>query len=155
MAQADRGLLRPELVFLGMDAPDRSSLFSQLEARLAPLGYVTPDWLERIEERERTFPTGLATATVGIALPHADGCVTRPYIAVVRPLEPVAFEPMAGVGGTVQAGLVLNLGVTREGGQVEVLQGLMNLFMQEGPVRRLMAQTTGEGMVSTLLEYLG
>jgi PTS system galactitol-specific IIA component len=81
--------------------------------------------------------------------------VTRPYIAVVRPLEPVAFEPMAGVGGTVQAELVLNLGVTREGGQVEVLQGLMNLFMQEGPVRRLMAQTTGEGMVSTLLEYLG
>ena len=155
MRDADRELLRPELVFLGMDAPDRASLFSQLGARFAPLGYVTPDWLERIEVRERAYPTGLATATVGIALPHADGCVARPYIAIVRPLAPVAFEPMAGVGDTVEAELVLNLGVTREGGQVEVLQGLMNLFMQEDPVRRLMAQTTGEGMVSTLLEFLG
>ena len=153
MSQADRELLKPELVFLDMDAPDRSSLFSQLEAKLSPLGYITPDWLEKIEERERKFPTGLATATIGIALPHADGCVVKPYIAIVKPREPVAFEPMAGVGDTVEASLVMNLGVTRDGGQVEVLQSLMNVFMRDDAVERIMAQTTGEDMVSTFLEY--
>lgn len=150
MATADASLLSPELVFFDIEATDRHDLLRQLGERLAPLGYVTQDWLAKIEAREDEYPTGLHTKTIGIAIPHADGCVRRQYIAVVKPQRPVTFEPMAGIGGPVEASLVLNLGVTRDGGQVEVLQRLMNVFMDASSVEEIMSQTTPRGMVDAL-----
>lgn len=155
MASGETGLLRPELVFFDVDAKDEHELFEQLGERLRPLGCITDDWLERIESREGQYPTGLHTKTIGIALPHADGCVREQYIAVVKPVRPVVFRPMAGIGGPVEASLVLNLGVTRDGGQVEVLQQLMNVFMDEDSVAEIMAQTTPEGMVRALSRHFG
>lgn len=155
MAAQDAGLLSPELVFFDIDAADEHDLLRRLGERLAPLGCVTDDWLERIEAREREYPTGLHTKTIGIAIPHADGCVRRQYIAVVKPVRPVTFEPMAGIGGPVEASLVLNLGVTRDGGQVEVLQRLMNIFMDAASVEEIMAQTTPQGMVDALAWHFG
>lgn len=155
MAADASGLLRPELVFLGVDAKDEHELFEELEGRLMPRGLITDDWLERIESRESQYPTGLHTKTIGIALPHADGCVREGYIAVVKPARPVVFRPMAGIGGPVEASLVLNLGVTRDGGQVEVLQQLMNVFMDGEAVTEIMAQITPEGMVCALSRHFG
>lgn len=152
---ADEALLRPELVFFDVDAADEHELLAQLAERLVPLGCVTDDWLEKVEARERAYPTGLHTKTIGIAIPHADGCVLRQYIAVVRPRRPVVFQPMAGIGGPVEASLVLNLGVTRDGGQVEVLQRLMNVFMDQDNVDEVMSQTTPEGMVAALSRHFG
>lgn len=153
--ETDDSLLRPELVFFDLDAADEHELFSQLGERLRSLGYVTDDWLEKIEARERAYPTGLHTKTMGIAIPHADDCVRKQYIAVVKPAEPVVFEPMAGIGGPVEASLVLNLGVTRDGGQVEVLQQLMDVFMDSDAVDEIMAQKTPQGLADTLSRHLG
>lgn len=147
-------LLDPRLVFFDIDAVDWRDLFRQLETRLRPAGVVTDDWLTKITDREAQFPTGLQTATTAIALPHADGCVVRPYIAVVRPVHPVAFDAMAGIGDAVDASLVINLGLTREGGQVGALQELMNLFMSEEAVADIMGQTTPQGMVSAALRHI-
>lgn len=150
----DGSLFRPELVFFDIDATDWKDLMRQLGERLAPLGYTKPDWYQKITAREEKYPTGLQTKTVAIAIPHADDCVEREYIAVVRPVHPVTFKPMANIGNPVDAGLVLNLGVTRDGGQVAVLQALMNLFMNEEAVQKIMEQTTAEGMVQTISGYL-
>ncbi len=55
---------------------------------------------------------GLACQELGVAIPHADPChIIKPYIAVVRPKTPVAFEPMVGMGDTVGARLIVNLGL--------------------------------------------
>ena len=73
-------------------------------------GYVADTWLDAIRERERAYPTGLACQELGVAIPHADPChIIKPYIAVVRPKTPVAFEPMAGMGDMVGAQLIVNL----------------------------------------------
>ena len=76
--------------------------------------------------------------------------IVEPYIAVVKPPRPVTFDFMAGMGDPVDAELVINLGITRDGGQVQVLQELMNLFQDEAAVADIMAQTTGEGMVAAI-----
>lgn len=147
-------LLAPQYVFFDIGAKDRTDLFRELERRLRPLGVITEDWLQKVSEREERFATGLQTSTIALALPHADDCVVTPYIAVVKPIHPIVFQPMAGIGGPVEASLIVNLGITKDGGQVGALQDLMNLFMSDEAVADIMAQTTPEGMVSAFNRHV-
>ncbi len=147
----DTGLFRPDLTFLDWDCVDVDDLFDRLDAVLLPTGYVRPSWRAAVAERERAYPTGLMTAACGIALPHADAEHTaRPFIAVVRPVRPVTFEPMAGLGDAVPAELVVCLGFTHDIEQVGALQHLMNVFMDVERVGRVLAQTTPEGLIAAL-----
>ena len=83
-----------------------------------------------------------------VAIPHVDPeHIKRPYIAVIKPKTPIVFEAMAGMGYDVPAQLIVNLGVMRDGGQVAVLQKLMNIFMNEGYATELTGITDAQGMV--------
>lgn len=153
-AKADTSLFKPELVFFDFEATTRDELFSELGARLDAQGYIKDTWYEAVTTRERKYPTGLQTPTLALAIPHADPqYLERPYIAIVKPKVPIEFEAMAGIGDPVDARLIINLGVLRDGGQVEVLQTLMNIFMDDGAAARIMAQDTPEGMVSAITEH--
>ena len=104
----------------------------------------------KLPDRERSYATGLQTPTIGVAIPHADGCINRPYIAVIKPVKPVTFQPMGGIGGPVDAELIVNLGIMSEGGQVEMLQGLMRIFTNDEAVADIMAQMTPEDLVASI-----
>lgn len=92
----DLELLKPELVFVDIDAVDTEDLFRQMQARLDSMGYIKDNWLDAMLERERKYATGLQTPTIGVAIPHADNCVNKAYIAVIKPVKPVTFQPMGG-----------------------------------------------------------
>ena len=107
-----------------------------------------------ITTREKNYPTGLNVPTVGLAIPHTDPqFIENPYIAVIRPKHPVTFEAMAGIGDPVPADIIINLGVLRDGGQVKVLQTLMNIFADDTKVAEIMKQTTGEGTVKAITSF--
>lgn len=61
---------------------------------------------------------------------------------------------MGGIGDEVQAELIINLGIVREGGQVEMLQALMRIFMNDAAVADIMKQDTPEDLVATIQSYL-
>ena len=89
-----------------------------------------------------------------IAIPHTDpDYVARPYIAVIKPAVPVTFNAMAGMGDPVAAQIVINLGITHEGGQVEALQALMNIFMDAEAAADVLGQTDPKGMVCALKRH--
>lgn len=150
----DLELLKPELVFVDIDAEDTEDLFRQMQVRLDSMGYIKDNWLDAMLERERSYATGLQTPTIGVAIPHADNCVNKAYIAVIKPVKPVTFQPMGGIGDEVEAELVINLGIMREGGQVEMLQALMRIFMDDAAVADIMAQNTPEDLVATIKAHL-
>lgn len=144
-------LITPELVFLGWGATSPDDVFTRLANELEPRGYIAPTWRNAVSERERTYPTGLQTLACGIAIPHADAMhVRQPFIAIVRPEEPVRFAPMGGMGDPVDAELIIALGFTHEGDQVSTLQHLMSIFADEDRARAL-AGTADEAAVARLL----
>lgn len=155
MDTVDTDLFKPELVFLDFEAVDRFDLFKKLGNALAAQGYIKDTWYDGITAREKSYPTGLAFESVAVALPHVDPeHLNKPYIAVVKPKEPIVFEGMAGISGEVPAQLIVNLGLTaHEEGQVVVLQALMNVFLDVAAVAEIMAQTTPEDMVATMRKY--
>lgn len=136
---------------MGWDVATPAELLTRLDGELRRGGFVDDAWLEAVLARERRYPTGLQTVAAGIALPHADaGHVTTPFIAVVKPQVPVAFEPMAGLGGPVPAELVICLGMTHAEEQVAVLQGIMDVFASEERARAALAQATPQGLIDAL-----
>lgn len=156
MATLDTSLFSPELVFFDTTATTSTGLFSQLREKLAPMGYLEDSWLHAITTRENNYPTGLELDNISVAIPHVEPeNIAKPYIAVVKPDAPVAFEPMAAmVDHPVQAQLVINLGLkAHDEDQVAVLQKLMNVFMDANACEDILAQTTKEGMVDTLKKY--
>lgn len=154
MAQEDAELLRPDLVFLDADARTRSEVFDLLEKRLTAGGYVREGWRAALDAREDRYPTGLAFAACTVAIPHVDPAfLARPYIAVVRPRNPVTFRSMADPGQEVDAEFVFNLGVMRDDGQVAVLQRLMGLFFEEDAVAELRAQRAPEDLIAAVARH--
>lgn len=152
-ADAD-ALFSPELVFFDWDCATPTELFAQLEPELASRGYIAQGWLDAVTAREVAYPTGLAMPAANIAIPHTDpGYIVKPYIAVVKPAVPVQFEAMAGMGAPVPAQVIVNLGITAPGGQVEALQTLMNIFMDAESAGDVLSQVDSAGMVEALGRY--
>lgn len=145
----DATLLSEALTFCDVDLKTQDDVFVMLGRRLGEGGYVADTWLDAIGKREHDYPTGLACQGLDVAIPHTDPChIIKPYIAVIRPKNPVAFDPMAGVGETVHARLIVNLGLKghaeedeEDDGawQVEALQALMEIFMDADRVAELLA----------------
>ncbi len=155
MGEIDLTLFKPELVYFDFEATDRFDLFKKLGDELMSKGYIKDSWYEGITTREKNYPTGLPFETISVAIPHVDPeHLNKPYIAVIKPKQPIAFEGMADIEGEIEAELVVNLGLTEHAeGQVAILQALMNLFLDEDAVAQLRSQDTPEGMVTTLQKY--
>ena len=154
MASQDAELFSPDLVFFDIEAQDRHELFQKLSEMLEKKGLIKPSWFGAIEEREANYATGLHFDNIEVAIPHVDpDNINRPYIAVIKPNSPIEFEHMAGAGPNVNAQVIMNLGVERDGGQVAVLQTLMNIFMDEGKSKEILAQDTPDGMVEVLTRF--
>lgn len=155
MSAVDTALFKSDLVFFHFEAENQQDLFQKLSDQLLARGYVKPSWLDAITTREKKYPTGLTCPTISVAIPHTEPeHLLRPYIAVIRPKEPLIFQGMAGMGGEVPAELIVNLGVmAHEQGQIAILQALMRIFVDEYAVKDIMRQTTQQGMVDALVKY--
>lgn len=154
MASKDTELFSPDLVFFDWEAQSTDEFFTKLGAELKQRGNINDGWFDGISTREKNYPTGLHTETAAIAIPHTDPqFIEKPYIAVIKPKTPIVFQPMAGMGDEVPAELIINLGVLRDGGQVAVLQNLMNIFMDKEKTADILAQTTQEGMIDAITKY--
>ncbi len=148
-------LLKEELIYTNMEPNSSDELFNMLSVDLLKKGYINPTWLEAIEKREKTYPTGLEFETVGIAIPHTDPIhIKKPYIALLRLQKPVVFEFMAGGGDPVEAEFVINLGIQHQEDQVEILQKLMGVFANEQYVAELRNAPDEHELYGLLDRYL-
>ena len=154
MSAIETDLLKPELVFFDFEATDRIDFFTKLGEKLKEGGYVKDSWLGAILEREKNSPPGLECTSISVALPHVDPQhLNKPYIAIIKPKNPIEFDGMADTG-LVNAQLIVNLGLlAHEEGQVAVLQAFLGIFIDDAASADIMAQTTPQGMVDTVIKY--
>ncbi len=83
-------LLSPELAVDPLTAATKTEVMEQLADRLIAAGYVTPEFRQKVWERERAGPTHINGVA---AIPHADTvCTIRPAIAAARLSQPVEWE---------------------------------------------------------------
>lgn len=157
MSAIDISLLRSDLVFFDFVAEDSDAFFEKMEHLLSKNGYIQPTWLNAIKAREAAYPTGLQFDDISVAIPHVEPVhIAKPYIAIVKPLKPIPFEPMAGmVDHPVETQLIVNLGlVSHDEDQVAVLQAMMGIFSNSNAVKEILSRTSGEDMVKIFIKYI-
>lgn len=138
---AKKGLLTPQRVYIGVEASSKVEVLDTLSHCLLTEGVVLPSFPEAVKERELHYPTGLPTADVGVAIPHADPeHVLQPAAALAIMAHPVTFGLLGDPDACVDVELVLMLAVRSATEQVGTLQRLVEAFQTPGFLLRLKSQ---------------
>jgi len=126
-------LVRSDHILVNMAAADAFSAIHGLNEVLVRTGHTLPEFGVDACEREKTFPTGLPTLPVAIAIPHADpDHVSASAVGIASLQSPVSFAQMGTDGTTVLAVHALFLLAIKEREkQVEMIQQLMSVIQDQ------------------------
>lgn len=140
----------PEFVFLGESFKTKNELFEKIYSKAFELKYVREDFLERIKEREKNFPTGLQLEDMGVAIPHTDAeCVLKEFVAVVT-TDSVEFKSMEDANQSVPVEIAFILGLNEPHAQLEMLQSLMGLLQNKEILADLKNAKTSEEVMTLI-----
>lgn len=123
-------LLRMDHILVNVNVKDAQEAIQRLTVALAETGHVTPGFAEDVWKREQTFPTGLPTQPLAVAIPHADpDHVNKSAVCIGVLIAPVRFAQMGTDGSTsLDARLIFLLAVKEREKQVEMIGQLMRLI---------------------------
>lgn len=143
--------LKPELIWTQSGVTTHLDVFELIATKAHKESYVTDDFLEKIKEREESFPTGLELDGYSVAIPHTDPeCVTEQFIAVLTSENGIPFKRMDDAGKEVKANVVFMLGLNEPHSQLEVLQQLMGVLQNKKTVEKILSFDNGNDVI----EYL-
>jgi PTS system galactitol-specific IIA component len=130
-------LFDPEMIAVGAQAANTKEAIQLLGGIMAKKGFVEELYWEDVLKREETFPTGLPTQPVAIAIPHADpDRVIKSGIAIAVFEEPVKFRIMgSNMPDTLDVPVVFMLALKDFKQQTAVVRDLM-LLIQSGETIR-------------------
>lgn len=127
-------LLQDSFILIGLKCDSAEVAIRRLVTPLVDAGCVEEAYAVAVWEREQTFPTGLPTQPVAVALPHADpDHVLRPAMAVGLLAMPVAFHQMGSdppLPLSVQVVFLLALKEREQ--QAPFLRALLTILQAEG-----------------------
>lgn len=149
-------LLTKDLIYLDYEFESQTSFFDWFSKEMYQKGYVKQTFNKSIKEREKQYPTGLITQTCQLAIPHTDtNHINKPFISLIRLKKPISFTHMGMGVEQSQAQLLFVLGVMKDGGQVEVLSRLMNLFMQENEMKLIINENQKNKIEKVVNGFIG
>lgn len=130
--------LTEEFIWLKTPSQSHTQVFEEVSIKGETLGYVDENFLEKIKERENTFPTGLQLDGYGVAIPHTDPeCIKKQFIAVITPEDDIPFMRMDNVNEEVKVKLIFVLGLNQPHSQLSILQELMVLLQDKEVVGKI------------------
>jgi PTS system galactitol-specific IIA component len=129
----------------------RDDALTQLAEKAVEAGWARHGYVQALLTREATYPTGLHTRGLDIAIPHADPEWTLIPSMVVGLLEqPAVFQPMGGQGAEVLAKIILLLVIPDADTHVDFLRALSG-FIEDPDLLEDLRRTENVGQ---LIEYL-
>ena len=147
--------IESDLILLDVNAADAEDVIRLLCGKLENLGYISPDHVHAILERERKYPTGLPTNPVCVALPHGEiEGVHESALAFARLRTPVIFQNMADSNEALNVKMVFLLVNNDPGNQVKALRKLSEMFADPGQLSSLAILIEKNEVVKMLAEIL-
>lgn len=146
-------LLDRRCVAVRSDAATDEQAIRQAADLLTAVGATTAEYAEAAVERERTYPTGLPTAPVGVALPHADRGACRPALALLTFRTPVSFGEMGADGTRVPVQILVLLAVPAGDTHVQALGALAQLLQQPAFLEGLLRAPTPDALFAAFRRW--
>jgi len=143
-------MLTDKVVLLDAAMPDKETALATVADQLLASGAVKESYKPALLQREIDFPTGLATESIGIAMPHTDAeHVNYDQIGVMRLAEPVTFQQM-GDGQEIQAKFIFMLALKEAHAQLDMLQKLVALIQDADKMAALAQAADADGVIAIL-----
>ena len=118
-----------EGLFIKEKYNDQDDFLNQISNKLLQSGFVSKDFLKEITRREKEFPTGLQTITIGVSIPHCDSeFIIKNCIIVVVFDHPIKFKRMDDPDKNVDVELAFVLLIKDKEKHLLSLQQLSSLF---------------------------
>jgi len=132
-------LLKSEHILVDLEANDAREAIEKIIDVLVQTGHVSPEFAEDVWKREQTFPTGLPTQPLAVAIPHADpDHVNHSAICVGILSSPVRFAQMGTDNSeTLNVHLIFLLAIKEREKQVGVIQQLVTLIQNGSLIESL------------------
>ena len=144
-------LLKIEHIRVGIEAVDAQDAIRKLSVPFIETGYVAPEFADDVWQREQTFPTGLPTQPLAVAIPHADpDHVKKSGVCIGVLKSPIRFAQMGTDGSTgLDVHVIFLLAIKEKEKQVEMIQQLMRLIQSPSLVEGL--SKTGDSSAAMAL----
>lgn len=121
--------------------------------RLLEKNYVTKEYLPKIIERERKYPTGLQLEKVNVAIPHTGpDCSNVNKIIIIKLKRPIQFVN-AETGEKIGVSLILGLIFKSGDNQMDILKKIGE-FLQEEKYQDEILNCRGQNEFYTVMEKL-
>ena len=129
-------------------------MLKALADRLFEDGSVKETYFEAMLKRERSYPTGLPTDGIKVAIPHAEvEHVNYSAFAIATLPEPVKFGEMgAGPESTLDVQIVMMLANADPEEQVKTLRKMVDLFDEPDSLQAIMVANSPKEVVDILKE---
>ncbi|MBC7264363.1 MAG: PTS sugar transporter subunit IIA [Chloroflexi bacterium] len=149
-------LLKPEHVLTDLHASNPKEAIRKLTRPLVQSGHVESAFAKDVWEREQTFPTGLPTQPLAVAIPHADpDHVKQSAISIGVLRSPVRFRQMGTDGSVVlEVRLIFLLAIKEREKQVELIQQLVSVIQNQGLLEGLVAAKAPQEVVDLIQRAL-
>lgn len=145
-------LFDKKLILLNVKANKSEELLRFLAKELYQLGYVKDTFSDALIAREQLYPTGLPTAEIGVAIPHADAeHVIKPVIAVANLAKPVLFKEIGNGQRDVAVQMVFMMAIEGPKKHLDLLQKFMSIFSNAQVLKDLKAANTVDDILGILL----
>ena len=138
-------------LLLNFSCTNKDSFFEELFLILKDKKYVNDGFLEAIKKREKEFPTGLETISMGIAVPHVDSEYAKASASdVCRFAQPSKFYRMDAIEieRDVKEAFVLLVNKTDE--HMKALQDLTHIWQSPELLKLIYMAKTKQEIIEQL-----
>jgi PTS system galactitol-specific IIA component len=134
----DKLKLGEKLVHFFTNSVTRDEAILKLASLLYDCGYVRDTYPSAVIEREKTFPTGLPTEPVGVAIPHTDTeHVVTSAMAIGILANPVTFQEMGSFDAEVKVEVISMLAISDPTKVMPVLKDLAMAYQDHEFLQKL------------------
>lgn len=146
-------LFREDLIFFDIEAESREELLTNMARKLETHNLVKNSFKEAIIAREETFPTGLPTEIIKVAIPHTDTKhVLKSCITICRLKKPIDFLEMGNHSRTVAVEIVFVLALDDEKNHLQALQQLIGLFSERDRMENIRNAINQNELLQSILQ---
>jgi galactitol PTS system EIIA component len=150
-------LFDEKMIKIGAEAANTEEAIKLVGAMMAKEGFVEEAYAEDVFKREQSFPTGLPTEPVAIAIPHADPeRVIKSGIGIAVFKQPVKFRIMgSNEADELDVPVVFMLALKDFKQQTAVIRDLMLLIQSETIVPDIYKAATPKEIITVIEQGVG
>ncbi|MCM3799933.1 PTS sugar transporter subunit IIA [Caldibacillus thermoamylovorans] len=149
-----RLILNEDLIEFGLDVSNFQEAFLIMGQNFIKHKFVKETYPNALIEREKAYPTGLLTSSIGIAIPHTDPIhVIKGSMGIGVLKRPVIFKTM-DTREEMEVSVIFMLAITHPSAQLKMLQKVIEIIKDDKTLLRIKESQNKKEILNLVRPFL-